>query len=62
MLCLFRVLLIESDFGCLFSHVDVLEEGAVSTVFLLLDCGAELHQLFWHGLVGTFEDVDEPVW
>lgn len=51
--------LIEDNLGGLLSHVDVLEEGAVGVVGLLLDGGAELEELVGHGLVGALEDVDQ---
>lgn len=41
--------------------INVLEEAAVHVVRLLLDDGAELHQLVRNGLVGALENVDEAV-
>ena len=42
-------------------HVDVLEEGTVHVVGLLLNGGSELEEVLRHGLVGTSEDVDKAV-
>ena len=42
-------------------HVDVLEEGAVHVVSLLLDGGSELEKVLGHRLVGTSEDVDKAI-
>ena len=52
---------IKGDFGALFRHVHVLEEGAVGVVSLLLDRGAKLEQVFGDRLVSCLEDVDQPV-
>lgn len=54
-------LLIERDLGRLLVHVDVLEEGSVHVVGLLLDNGAELEQLVGDLLVGTLENVDKTM-
>lgn len=53
--------LVKGDLGGLLRHVDVLEEGAVHVVRLLLDGGAKLEQVVGHGLVGTLENVDKTV-
>ena len=55
-LCLFSV---KGNLGALLAHVDVLEEGTVRAVRLLLDRGAKLHELVGHGLARGLQDVDE---
>ena len=53
--------LIKRNLGCFLVHVDILEEGAVHVVRLLLDNGAEFEQLVWDGLVCALENVDQSV-
>ena len=52
--------LIKSDLGRFLVHVDVLEEGSVHVVRLLLDSRAKLEKLIRYWLVGTLQDVDKP--
>lgn len=47
----------KDDLGGLLGHVDVLGEGAVQLVLLLLHVGAELLQLRRHHLVGLTQLV-----
>lgn len=52
-------LVVKGDLGTLLTHVNVLEEGTVCAVGLLLDRGAKLQQFVRNGLVCGLEDVDE---
>ena len=52
--------LVKGDLGGFLGHVDVLEEGTVRAMRLLLDRGAELHELVGHGLARLLQDVDQP--
>jgi hypothetical protein len=54
-----RKTLIKGDLRRRLHRVNIFVKGAVRVVALLLDSGAELHQLLGHGLVGGLEDVDQ---
>ena len=55
--------LVKSNLGRGFCVVGVFVKGTIGAVFLLLDSGAELHELFGYGLVGCLEYVDQTtVW
>jgi hypothetical protein len=52
--------LVEGNLGSCLGVVGIFVKGAVCTVFLLLDSCTKLHQVFWYGLVGCLEDIDQP--
>lgn len=53
--------IVEGDLSSLGVHVNILEEGTVGVVLLLLDSGTEFHQVLWHVLLSSLKNVDQSV-
>lgn len=54
-----RQRLVKGDFRRSCCGVDVLVEGSVGIMALLLDCGAELEEVLWYFLVRSSKDIDQ---